>query len=87
MPKQLGVINFSHMTFQFVHKKGDFCLRGANGNPAYLQPNSNSMQKPVGGLSVLALFSTKSTLKKRRGKGTEKMIGAYETVVKIEKRS
>jgi len=35
----------------------------------------------------LALFSTKSTLKKCRVKGTEKTIGAYETVVKIEKRS
>jgi len=27
--------------------------------PAYLPPNSQSMQKPIGGLSVLALSTTK----------------------------
>jgi hypothetical protein len=37
------------------------------------------MQKPVEGLSVLALSTTKNVLKKRRGEGLEKAIGAYET--------
>jgi hypothetical protein len=27
-------------------------------NPAYLEPNKNSMQKPIGGRSLLADFST-----------------------------
>jgi hypothetical protein len=30
------------------------------GNPAYLEPNRDSLQKPIGGLSVLALFTTKN---------------------------
>jgi hypothetical protein len=30
------------------------------GNPVYLEPNSRSMQKPIGGRSVLALFTTKN---------------------------
>ena len=28
---------------------------------AYLEPNSDYMQKPIGGLPVLALFSTKNS--------------------------
>jgi len=32
--------------------------------PAYLEPNSGSLQKPVEGLSALAIFPTKN----RRGK-------------------
>jgi hypothetical protein len=29
------------------------------GTPAYLEPNSNTMQKPIEGLSALAKFSAK----------------------------
>jgi hypothetical protein len=47
------------------------------GKPAYLDPNRDTMQKPIGGLPVMALFTTKNALKKRRGEGTEKKIGAY----------
>jgi hypothetical protein len=33
------------------------------GNPAYLEPNSQSMQKPIGGRSLLAFSAFKSMLK------------------------
>ena len=33
------------------------------GKPSYLEPNSGSMQKPIGGLSALAVFATNSMLK------------------------
>ena len=33
------------------------------GKPAYLEPNSGSLQKPIEGLSLLALSATKSMLK------------------------
>jgi hypothetical protein len=35
----------------------------------YLEPNRNSMQKPIGGRSVLAVFRVKSMLKSGRGTG------------------
>jgi len=41
------------------------------GKPAYLEPNSNSMQKPIGGLSVLAFSATKSMLKPADGFSSE----------------
>ena len=33
-----------------------------NEQPLYLEPNSESMQKPIGGRSVLTLFTTKRML-------------------------
>jgi len=35
------------------------------GKPAYLEPISQSMQKPIGGLSALAVSATNSMLKNR----------------------
>jgi hypothetical protein len=37
------------------------------GNQTYLEPNSDSLHKPIGGLSVLAAFAVKSMLKKAEG--------------------
>ena len=42
------------------------------------EPNRNAMQKPVEGLPVLALFSTK----KQEGKGAKKTIAAYHANVR-----
>jgi len=63
-------------TFQLVFKGGDMCRFAffdsaiqlalhwkIDVHPSYLEPNSESMQKPIGGLSVLALFTTNSMLK------------------------
>jgi hypothetical protein len=36
---------------------------------AYLEPNSDYMQKPIGGRSLLAFSTTKSMLKNCRGRG------------------
>jgi hypothetical protein len=44
----------------------------------YLEPNRNTVQKPVEGLPVLALFSTK----KQEGKGAKKTIAAYHANVR-----
>ena len=62
--------------FQLAFYGGDLCRLGffvsavqsalhrvINWRPAYLEPNSQSMQKPIGGRSVLALFTTNSMLK------------------------
>ena len=46
--------------FQLAFNGGDTCKAGfleSAIHSAYLQPNSDSMLKPVGGLSVIALFT------------------------------
>ena len=61
-------------TFQLVFKGGDIrrivrlepAFQSAphwiaKPEPSYLEPNRNTMQKPIGGLSVMALFSTKNS--------------------------
>jgi len=54
---------------QSIYKGGDSLLahtKKANiTSTAYLEPNRNTMQKPIEGLPVMAVLSTK----KRRGKG------------------
>ena len=59
---------------QCVCKGGGMHLRGAKATTAYLEPNSNSMQKPVGGLPVLPVFSAKnlSNTKRQRERGLRK---------------
>jgi len=55
----------------------DVTRRQNTTKAAYLEPNSQSMQKPVEGLPASALFTTKSMLKNVEGKGLEKTIGTY----------
>jgi hypothetical protein len=48
----------------FIRERVGLC-RAVESQPAYLEPNSNSMQKPIGGRSVLRIFAAKSMQKKR----------------------
>ena len=68
------------LRFKVYTRKGE-TLQSAKAKTAYLDANRNRLQKPVGDLPVLALFSTKSTLKRQEGKGPERTIGVYETKV------
>jgi hypothetical protein len=43
-----------------THSSGYSAKAQCTGKPSYLEPNSRYMQKPIGGLSVLALFTTKN---------------------------
>jgi len=43
-----------------ICKGGGRHLRGAKATTAYLEPIRNALQKPVGGLSVLPVFSAKN---------------------------
>jgi hypothetical protein len=54
-----------NVEYIFIRKRVVFAEQ-IRANPEYLAPNSDSLQKPVEGLSASALFSTK----KHRGIGT-----------------
>jgi hypothetical protein len=45
---------------EIIEKRQD-SLNRSTGKPLYLEPNRGSLQKPVGGLSALALFTTKNS--------------------------
>jgi hypothetical protein len=52
-------------SFNLRIRGGGRHLTQACAEPAYLDPNRNTMQKPIGGPSLLALFAIKSMLKTR----------------------
>ena len=49
----------SQRLIQSIYKEGDRRLTQAR-TAAYLEPNRNTMQKPIGGLSVLNAFQSKN---------------------------
>ena len=78
-------------TIQCIYKGGGrrltqaIAATSARIKPAYLEPNRNTIQKPVEGLPVLPVFSAKKHIEKAEGKGAEKAIGAYTKVQPINK--
>jgi hypothetical protein len=54
-------LNKVHSTFQPLYKGAIVFSEHNRDRPAYLEPNSQSMQKPIEGLSVLALSTTNSS--------------------------
>jgi hypothetical protein len=81
-----------YLAFQCIYEGEGSHLKVVNSanttiSPAYLEPNRNTMQKPVEGPPALTILSTKkqSQHKKTEGKGTKKTIGAYPKVQPINK--
>jgi hypothetical protein len=58
----------------FIRERVGLC-RAVESQPAYLVPISNSMQKPIGGRSVLRIFAAKTLLKNHGGEGATKKVG------------
>jgi hypothetical protein len=62
---------------------GSSLCRAASASLAYLAPNSSSLQKPVEGLSVMALSVAISMLKNQQGKEKDRMKQSVKILVSV----